>query len=63
MSSSLLFSVVFSNVNPNSTRKEILLYLVSFYPLKSKVSSFLTREAHARVNVSCGQMCRSIDWL
>ena len=41
MSSSLLFSVVFSNVNPNSTRKEILLYLVSFCPLKSIVHSFL----------------------
>ena len=41
MSSSLLFSVVFSNVNPNSTRKEILLYLVSFCPLKSIVNSFL----------------------
>ena len=39
----LLFSVVFSVVNPfpNSTRKEILLYLVSFYPLKSIVNSFL----------------------
>ena len=41
MSSSLLFSVVFLNVNPNSTRKEILLYLVSFCPLKSIVNSFL----------------------
>ena len=30
MSSSLLFSVVFSNISRNSTRKEILLYLVSF---------------------------------
>ena len=40
MSSSLLFSVVFSNANLNSTRKEILLYLVSFCPLKSKVNSF-----------------------
>ena len=38
-SSSLLFSVVFSNVYPNSTRKKILLYLVSFCPLKSIVTS------------------------
>ena len=40
MSSSLLSSVVFSNVNLNSTRKEILLYLVSFCPLNPKVNSF-----------------------
>ena len=38
MSSSLLFSVVFSNVNPNNTRKEILF--ASFCPFKSKVNSF-----------------------
>ena len=39
-SSSLLFSVLFSNVSRNSTRKEILLYLVSFCPPKS-INSFL----------------------
>ena len=44
MSSSLLFSVVFSNVNSNSTRKEILLYLASFCPLKSKVNSFFDNQ-------------------
>ena len=32
ISSSLLFSVVFSSVDPNSTSKEILLYLVPFCP-------------------------------
>ena len=36
MSSSLLFSVVFSNISRNSTRKEILLYLVSFNALRSQ---------------------------
>ena len=41
MSSLFLLSVVFSNVNPNSTRKEILLYLVSFSPLEPIVNSFL----------------------
>ena len=40
MSSSLLFSVLFLNVSRNSTRKEILLYLVSFFPPKS-INSFL----------------------
>ena len=40
MSSSLLFSVVFSNVSRNSTIKEILLYSVSFCPRKS-INSFL----------------------
>ena len=37
MSSSLLFSVVFSNISRNSTRKEILLYLVSFNALRSQL--------------------------
>ena len=40
MSFLLLFSAVFSNVNRNSSRKEILLYLVSFCPPKS-INSFL----------------------
>ena len=39
MSSSLLCSVVFSNVSRISTRKEILLYLVLFCPAKS-INSF-----------------------
>ena len=57
MSSSLLFSVVFSNVNPNSTRKEILLYLLSFCPLKSIVNSFLHIQFSRRLLdiLSCGK--------
>ena len=49
-SSSLLFSAVFSNVNPNSTRKEILLYLVLFCPLKSIVNSFLLNQFSWRLS-------------
>ena len=40
MSFLLLFFVVFSNVSRNCSRKEILLYLVSFSPPKS-INSFL----------------------
>ena len=40
MSSSLLFSVVFSNISRNSTKKEILLYLVSFNALRSQLIHF-----------------------
>ena len=40
MSSSLLFSVVFSNISRNSTRKEILLYLVSFNARRSQLIHF-----------------------
>ena len=36
-----LFSGVFLNVIRYSKRMEILLYLVSFCPLKSKINSFL----------------------
>ena len=36
MSSSFLFSVAFSNINRNTTKKEILLYLVSFNAFRSQ---------------------------
>ena len=45
----LLFSVVFSNVSHNSTRKEILLHLVSFCPPKSINLFFCTFNFSASV--------------
>ena len=63
MSSSLLhiFSVVFSNVNPKRKRREILLYLVLFCPMKSIVNSFW-HTLYSIFSACAGHFCAVKKW-